>query len=214
VAKFLIEGGKTLKGTVKPSGNKNEALPALMGCLLTDQPVTLKRVPKIGDVLTVCKILENLGVTAEWLDDETLVLHAKKLNSHAPDEALCGKVRASLLLLGPMLARMGKIELPRPGGDLIGARRIDTHLEGAISLGAKLKFGSEMISGSIKKLKGAEIYLDEPSVTATENLLLMAVLAEGKTTLHNAASEPHVVGLARMLTGMGAKISGIGSNKI
>jgi len=211
--KFVIEGGSKLSGTVIPSGNKNEALPALFACLLTDKPVTLKRMSRIGDVLTVCQILNGIGVKTEWLDDETLVMDASKANSHKPDPNLCMKVRASILMLAPLLTRFGKVELALPGGDVIGARRIDTHWEGIEALGGQLSL-DKVITGTLKKAVGAEFFLDEPSVTATENLLLMAVRAEGQTILFNAASEPHVVGLCNLLNGMGAKISGIGTNKL
>jgi UDP-N-acetylglucosamine 1-carboxyvinyltransferase len=211
--KFVIEGGSKLSGSVIPSGNKNEALPALFACLLTDKPVTLKRMSRIGDVLTVCQILNGIGVKTEWLDDETLVMDASKANSHKPDPNLCMKVRASILMLSPLLIRFGKVELALPGGDVIGARRIDTHWEGIEALGGQLSL-EKVITGTLKKAVGTEFFLDEPSVTATENLLLMAVRAEGQTILFNAASEPHVVGLCNLLNGMGAKISGIGTNKI
>ncbi len=211
--KFVIEGGSKLSGTVTPSGNKNEALPALFACLLTDKPVTLKRMARIGDVLTVCQILNGIGVKTEWLDDETLVMDASKAHSHKPDPNLCMKVRASILMLAPLLTRFGKVELALPGGDVIGARRIDTHWEGIEALGGRLNL-EKVITGTLKKAVGTEFFLDEPSVTATENLLLMAVRAEGQTILFNAASEPHVVGLCKLLNGMGAKISGIGTNKL
>lgn len=211
--KFVIEGGATLNGTVTPSGNKNEALPALFACLLTDKPVTLKRISRIGDVLTVCSILNGIGVKTEWSDDQTLVMDASKAHSYKPDPSLCMKVRASILMLAPLLIRFGKVELALPGGDVIGARRIDTHWEGIEALGGKLHL-EKVITGTLKKALGAEFFLDEPSVTATENLILMAVKAEGQTILFNAASEPHVVGLCRLLNAMGAKISGIGSNKL
>jgi UDP-N-acetylglucosamine 1-carboxyvinyltransferase len=211
--KFVIEGGRPLNGTVRPSGNKNEALPALMACLLTDKPVTLKRMPKIGDVLTVCEILRGMGVEVEWTNDETVVLDAKNLTTHKPSPELCAKVRASILFLGPLLSRFGKVELAPPGGDVIGARRIDTHWEGIEALGGKLQL-DKMITGSMPRIIGTDIYMDEPSVTATENLLLLAARCEGRTTLHNAASEPHVVGICKLLTAMGAKIDGIGSNRI
>ena len=211
--KFVIEGGSKLSGSVTPSGNKNEALPALFACLLTDKPVTLKRMSRIGDVLTVCQILNGIGVKTEWLDDETLVMDASKANSHKPDPNLCMKVRASILMLAPLLTRFGKVELALPGGDVIGARRIDTHWEGIEALGGQLSL-EKVIVGTLKKAVGTEFFLDEPSVTATENLLLMAVRAEGQTILFNAASEPHVVGLCNLLNGMGAKITGIGTNKI
>lgn len=213
MAKFLIDGGAPLSGRVKVSGNKNEALPALMACLLTDQPVILERVPKIGDVVTVCKILEKIGVRVQWQGDDVLCLDASGANSYSPPEELCTTARASILLMGPILARFGKINLPLPGGDVIGARRIDTHWEGMEALGATLKFGP-IIRGEAPHLKGDEIFLDEPSVTATENLLLAAVTADGQTILHNAASEPHVVGLSNLLNKMGARISGVGSNRI
>lgn len=211
--KFVIEGGAALNGSVTPSGNKNEALPALFACLLTDRPVTLKRMPRIGDVLTVCQILGGIGVKTEWVDDETLVLDASKAHSHKPDPSLCMKVRASIMMLAPLLIRFGKVELALPGGDVIGARRIDTHWEGIEALGGQLSL-DKVITGTLKKAVGAEFFLDEPSVTATENLLLMAVKAEGETVLFNAASEPHVVGLCKLLNAMGAKISGIGTNKL
>lgn len=214
MAKFIIEGGVPLTGTVRPSGNKNEALPVLMACLLTDQTVTLDRVPKIQDVLAVCNILAEMGVDVRWEDDETLHLTAKNITTTRPSAKLCAEIRASIMLIGPMLARMGTIELPLPGGDVIGARRIDTHWEGIEALGGNLKFHEHRIVGELKKAAGTEIYMDEPSVTATENLLLLAVTAHGTTVLHNAACEPHVVGLCNLLNAMGGRISGIGSNRI
>ena len=211
--KFVIEGGRPLNGSVRPSGNKNEALPALCACLLTDEPVTLKRMPRIGDVLTMLEILQGIGVRVEWTDHETVVLDASKAHSSHPNYAMCARVRASIMLLGPLLARFGQVELAPPGGDVIGARRIDTHWEGITALGGILTL-DRVISGRIPKIVGADFYLDEPSVTATENLVMLATRAEGTTVLHNAASEPHVVGLCRLLNAMGAKISGIGSNRI
>jgi UDP-N-acetylglucosamine 1-carboxyvinyltransferase len=213
MAKFHIEGGQTLSGVVTPSGNKNEALPTLMACLLTDEPVTYKRMPKIGDVLTTCEVLADLGVTVTWETHDTLTLCAKNLKYKVPDPQLCSKIRASILLLGPMLARFGRVELSLPGGDVIGARRIDTHWEGIEALGGTLKLTSA-ITGEIKTIQGTDVYLDEPSVTGTENLLLLAVKCKGTAILHNAASEPHVVGLCNLLNAMGAKISGIGSNRL
>jgi UDP-N-acetylglucosamine 1-carboxyvinyltransferase len=211
--KFVIEGGRPLNGKVRPSGNKNEALPCLFACLLTDEPVTLKRLPRIGDVLTVCKILEGIGVRVEWTSEDTLVLDAAKASSHKPAPELCAKVRASIMLLGPLLARFGKVELAPPGGDVIGARRIDTHWEGIEALGGVLHLDRH-ITGTMERIVGTEIFMDEPSVTATENLLLLSVLCEGETVLHNAASEPHVVGLCNLLNTMGANITGIGSNRL
>lgn len=211
--KFVIEGGRPLNGVVRPSGNKNEALPALFACLLTDKPVTLRRMPKIGDVLTVCQILEGIGVKVDWASEDTVVLDAKHAKSWKPAHDLCARVRASIMLLGPLLSRFGKVELSPPGGDVIGARRIDTHWEGIEALGGHLTL-DRYITGTMKKIVGAEIFMDEPSVTATENLLLLAARCEGTTTLHNAASEPHVIGIANLLNAMGAKISGIGSNRL
>ncbi|MBP9709001.1 MAG: UDP-N-acetylglucosamine 1-carboxyvinyltransferase, partial [Oligoflexales bacterium] len=213
MAQFIVEGGRPLNGTVTVSGNKNEALPAVMACLLTDEEIVLKRMPKIGDILTLCNILEDIGVSVNWLDEETLCLQAKEIKTHRPNPALCAKARASILFLGPLLARLGKIELAPPGGDVIGARRMDSHFQGIRDLGAKLEFGPP-ISGTQKRPIGADIFLDEPSVTASENILLNAVLADGLTTLHNAASEPHVQGLCNLLNAMGAKISGIGTNRL
>ncbi len=213
MAKFLIEGGKPLSGKVTPSGNKNEALPVIAACLLTDQEVVLQNVPKISDVLDLCQILAELGAKVEWTGPEELRIQAKNIRSHKPDFELCSRIRASILLLGPLLARVGEVELPLPGGDVIGSRRIDTHFEGLRTLGAELLFGNP-IRGSVEKTKAAEMFLDEPSVTATENILMLAVTAEGHSIIHNAASEPHVVGLCKLLNAMGAKITGIGSNRL
>ena len=213
MARFHIEGSHQLSGSVTPSGNKNEALPTLMACLLTDDPVTYKRMPKIGDVLTTCDVLADMGVSVKWDADDVLTLCAKGVKYKKPDPQLCSKIRASILLLGPMLARFGKVELSLPGGDVIGARRIDTHWEGIEALGGTLKLTSSIV-GEIKTIQGSDVYLDEPSVTGTENLLLLAVKCKGTATLHNAASEPHVVGLCNLLNAMGAKISGIGSNRL
>ena len=213
MSKFIIEGGHPLSGSVRPSGNKNEALPALLACLLTEETITLERVPKIQDVLTMVEILEGLGVEANWENEETLLLNASNVHSFQPSLELCAKVRASILFLGPLLARFGKVELAPPGGDVIGARRIDPHFDGLTAIGAQLTFGPP-ITGKIDKIQGNEVFLDEPSVTATENLLLLAVLCEGTTSIYNAACEPHVVGLCNLLNSMGAKISGIGSNHL
>lgn len=213
MARFRIEGGKPLNGSVTPSGNKNEALPALMACLLTEEPVTYLRMPRIGDVETTCDVLADLGVSVTWNSSESLTLCAKNLTYKKTDPVLCSKIRASLLLLGPMLARFGRVELSLPGGDVIGARRIDTHWEGIEALGGKLKFSNGIV-GTVDRIIGTDVYLDEPSVTATENLLLMSVKCEGTTVLHHAACEPHVVGFCNLLNSMGAQISGIGSNRL
>jgi UDP-N-acetylglucosamine 1-carboxyvinyltransferase len=211
--KFVIEGGRPLNGSVRPSGNKNEALPALCACLLSDEPMTLRRMPRIGDVLTMLEILRGIGVHVEWLSHDTVVLDASKAHSSHPSYELCAKVRASIMLLGPLLARFGQVELAPPGGDVIGARRIDTHWEGIEALGGTLTL-DRVITGRMQKIVGTEIFMDEPSVTATENLVMLATRGQGVTTLHNAASEPHVVGLCRLLNAMGAKISGLGTNQL
>ena len=213
MAKYIIEGGRPLNGTIVPSGNKNEALPVLMASLLTDETVTFHRIPRINDVESTLAILTFLGVQVEWIGKSSVRLNAKTANGYKPDPVLCSHIRASILLLGPLLARFGKIELPPPGGDVIGARRIDSHFEVIEALGGKLIFGNPII-GTIDKIVGTEVYLDEPSVTATENLLMLAVRAEGTTRLYNAACEPHIVGLCKLLNKMGAKISGIGSNHL
>lgn len=212
--RFEIEGSAPLCGNVRPSGNKNEALPALMACLLTDQEITFRRMPRIRDVETVVEILRELGAAAEWSDDgENLTVCASSVDPVKTNRTLCQKVRASVLLIGPLLARVGTAAIPLPGGDVIGARRIDTHVDGLRALGAKIHFDNGLHANA-KTLIGTSIYLDEPSVTATENLLIASVTADGRTTLHNAASEPHVVGLCRLLTSMGASIKGIGTNRL
>lgn len=213
MSRYVIEGGRPLNGTITPAGNKNEALPVLMACLLTDEDIVFHRMPRIKDVLTVCEILEKMGVEVDWQQEDTLRLNAKNVHSYKPDKELCSYIRASILLIGPLLARFGKIELTPPGGDVIGARRLDTHFESIEALGAQLEFGNP-IRGSIDRIIGADIYLDEPAVTATENVIMLAVNCEGSTIIHNAACEPHVVGLCKLLNQMGAKISGVGSNRL
>jgi UDP-N-acetylglucosamine 1-carboxyvinyltransferase len=213
MAKFYIEGGHTLNGKIRVSGNKNEALPVLAACLLTDDTVILKRVPRIRDIETLLEIFSKMGGEHEWLGEDSLAVNTHKIKDWRPDPALCEKIRASILLIGPLLSRFGKIELPSPGGDVIGARRIDSHFEVVRALGGTLTF-SNPIRGEFLQNLGGDVYLDEPSVTATENLLLLAAIGHGTTRLYNAASEPHVTGLCKMLNSMGAKISGIGSNSL
>ena len=211
MSKYIVEGRKKLSGTVIPSGNKNEALATLVACLLTEEPVTISNIPQIADVLTMCEQLQKIGVNLEWTDETTVTLQAKNISTHKLDSELCSRIRASLLFMGPLLARIGEVELPLPGGDLIGFRRIDTHWEGFLSLGVKFEFDAT-IKACLEKKEATDVFLDEPSVTATENLLLFASSIEGTTTLHNAACEPHIVGLCNMLVAMGASIQGIGSN--
>jgi UDP-N-acetylglucosamine 1-carboxyvinyltransferase len=209
--RFVIDGGIPLHGTVVPSGNKNAALPMLAAALLTDQPVTLHNLPKIGDVQIMIDLLEDLGVGVQRHDNNSVTIHAAELRSTCPNPALFSQIRGSLTLIGPMVARAGRIKLTLPGGDRIGRRRIDTHLMALQALGAKIKQNDDF-EMQATRLHGAEIWLDEASVTGTENAVMAACLARGKTIIRNAASEPHVQDLCRLLNQMGAEIEGIGSN--
>ncbi|MBN1452857.1 MAG: UDP-N-acetylglucosamine 1-carboxyvinyltransferase [Anaerolineales bacterium] len=211
--KFIIEGGTPLRGEVTPSGNKNAALPILAACLLTNEPVILHNIPQIKDVIDMRLLLENLGVDVEILGKNTWQLTARNLRTADLDPELCRRIRASILLAGPMLARMGELQLPPPGGDVIGRRRLDTHILALQALGAQVEY-DRTLEFKAAKLVGADILLDEASVTATENVVMAAVTAEGKTTIRNAASEPHVQELCNILNRMGARISDIGSNTI
>ncbi len=212
---FLIEGGHPLRGEVHPSGNKNAALPLLTACLLTDEPVVLRNLPDIGDVRTMRRLLESLGVTIEVLDPHTWRIQAREVRRSTLDPDLCRQIRASILLAGPMLGRAGGIDLPPPGGDVIGRRRVDTHLLALSALGAETAYsGREFRLEAPRRLRGTHLLLDEASVTATENAIMAAVLAEGETVLRNAASEPHVQDLCHFLNQMGACIENIGSNTL
>jgi len=208
---FIVEGGSPLKGSIRPSGNKNAALPIICAALLTDQPVTLENVPRIKDVETLVELIVSIGAKAEWTARNALAIHAKEVRAHALDPVLCARIRASILLAGPLLARCGAVTLPPPGGDVIGRRRVDTHFLALEQLGAHCEVGADYRL-TAKTLKGADVFLDEPSVTATENALMAAVAAEGRTILRNAASEPHVQDLAQFLVALGARIDGIGTN--
>jgi UDP-N-acetylglucosamine 1-carboxyvinyltransferase len=211
--RFVIEGGKQLHGTVRPNGSKNEALPVLAACLLTSEPVMLKNLPRIADVEVMIEVLKSLGATVEELDRHTLRITSGELNTTVLDADLCRRIRASILFAGPMVARMGAVTLPPPGGDVIGRRRVDTHFLGLKALGARLEL-DEGYDLKADGLVGTEIFLDEQSVTGTENILMAAALAKGTTTILNAACEPHVQGLCRMLISMGAEVTGIGTNSI
>lgn len=211
--KFVIEGGIPLGGEVTPSGNKNATLPILAACLLTNKPVVLHNIPQIKDVIDMRLLLENLGVTVEILGGNTWRLTAQDLRTADLDPELCRRIRASILLAGPMLARMGELQLPPPGGDVIGRRRLDTHILALQALGARVEY-ERTLDFKAAKLVGSDILLDEASVTATENVVMAAVTATGKTTIRNAASEPHVQELCNILNNMGARISNIGSNTI
>ncbi|MGI5835974.1 MAG: UDP-N-acetylglucosamine 1-carboxyvinyltransferase [Chloroflexota bacterium] len=211
--RFIIEGGARLQGSITPSGNKNAALPILAASLLTDQPLTVRNVPRIRDVEDMLALLASLGVEITELTPYDLVLRARDVRTTKLNRDLCERIRASILLAGPMLARAGELMLPPPGGDVIGRRRVDTHLAALKALGAEIAIldGFKM---QARGLRGTEIFLDEASVTGTENALMAAAMAEGTTVLRNAASEPHVQDLARCLNKMGARISGIGSNTL
>ncbi len=209
--RYLVRGGNTLRGTVRPAGNKNAALPAIAAAVLADGPVELVNMPRIRDVETMLAILAELGAVVEWLDINHVRIDPRPLENKPLDPRLCARIRASILLAGPLLARFGRVTLPPPGGDVIGRRRVDTHFLALEALGAEVQLGDNYeLFG--KSLRGADIFLDEPSVTGTENALMAAVRAQGRTVLRNAASEPHVQDLARLLVAMGARIEGIGSN--
>ena len=211
---FVIEGGVPLRGEIYPSGNKNAALPALAATLLTSEPVTLRNLPAIRDVETMGRLLEALGVTVQRLDAHTWRLCAADVerpeNLRRASE-LFRAIRGSILVTGPLLARLGQVVIPVPGGDLIGRRRVDTHFLAFQALGAEVQEGP-VYALRAARLRGADILLDETSVTATENAVMTASLAQGTTVIRNAASEPHVQDLCWMLASMGAQIEGLGSN--
>ncbi len=211
--KFLIEGGVPLKGEITPSGNKNAALPLVAACLLSEEPVTLRNVPQIRDVIDMRRLLESLGSTVEDLDHNTWRITSTNISASHLDPDLCRRIRASILLAGPMLAREQGLRLPPPGGDVIGRRRLDTHILALRALGAEVTY-DRVFELSARELRGADVLLDEASVTATENAIMAAVTARGTTTMHNAASEPHVQELCHFLNGLGAQIENIGSNTL
>lgn len=208
----MIQGGAPLSGEIVAAGNKNAALPILAACLLTDEDLVLRNVPRIRDVEAQVAILDKLGVEVEWLGENDLRLRADAVGSTTVDEDLAARIRASFLLAGPLLARFGEVVMPPPGGDTIGRRRLDPHLDAFRDLGARVS-GDRMIEiDAPGGLKPCEIFMDEPSVMGTENALLAAALTPGDTIIANAACEPHVQDLAHLLTKMGAVVDGIGSN--
>ena len=211
--RFVIQGAKALNGSVRPSGSKNEALPALAASLLTPEPVILKNLPDIADVRSMLGIIEKLGATVEHLAPGTVRITASDVCDNNLDAEQCRRIRASILFAGPLLARCGRVVLPPPGGDVIGRRRVDTHFLGLEALGGRLTVGEDYGIES-DGLVGTEIFLDEQSVTGTENLVMAAALAKGTTTILNAACEPHVQGICRMLISMGAEVSGVGTNAL
>jgi len=213
VEKFVIEGGVPLSGTVVPAGNKNAALPLLAASLLTAEEVVLRNVPRIRDVTAMLELLTGLGVQVGWRGENTVVLCAAHVTTTEVDPALAEQIRASFLAAGPLLARFGRALLPPPGGDVIGRRRLDPHLDAFRALGARVEHGRDIsITATNGGLQACDFFMDEPSVMGTENALMAAALTPGTTTIQNAASEPHVQDLARMLVRMGAAVEGIGSN--
>jgi UDP-N-acetylglucosamine 1-carboxyvinyltransferase len=211
---FVINGGKPLSGEVTPGGNKNAILKMLPACLLTDEPVTLHNVPEIVDVEVTIDLMRSLGASVEWVAPRTLHVHARSIESGVPDRDTAQKTRGSFVFAGPLLARCGHAELPAPGGDVIGERRLDTHVKALARLGVQTHYDRGLFTLEVERLVGANILLQEASVTATENVIMAAVLAKGTTVLNNAASEPHVQDLCHMLVAMGAQIDGIGSNRL
>ena len=208
---FVIEGGHPLAGRIRAAGNKNGALPILAACLLTDQPVTLSNVPRIRDAETMVELLAKLGAEAEWTGENEVRVHAAEIASSEIDPQLASRIRASFLLAGPLLARLGRASVPPPGGDVIGRRRLDPHIHAFAELGAEIEI-DDRFEMRTSGLAGAEIFLDEASVMATENTVMAASLTPGRTTIGNAACEPHIQDLCRFLVSLGARIEGIGSN--
>jgi len=211
--KFVVEGGVPLRGTIRPAGNKNAALPIVAACLLTDEAVTLENVPNIRDVRTLTELLGELGAHVSWDGPNEVTIRASDVHSSSIDAAMAARIRASILLAGPMLARTGRMVLPPPGGDVIGRRRVDTHFLALARLGAVVD-SADGYHLETTGLRGADVFLDEPSVTATENAVMAAAMARGHTRLRNAAAEPHVQDLCLMLESMGARIEGIGTGTL
>ncbi|MFT5123731.1 MAG: UDP-N-acetylglucosamine 1-carboxyvinyltransferase [Kiritimatiellia bacterium] len=210
MARFIIRGGQAISGTFTPVGNKNAALPMMAACLLTEEPITLNNLPNIKDVRVMLELLADLGVEVNHRK-HSVTLCAKNIRSGKPNPDLCRRVRGSVLVTGPLLTRVSKVTLPPPGGDVIGQRRLDAHFHGFRELGTTLKSGIPYVL-SCKQLRGADMLLDEASVTATENIVMAATRAKGKTTIFHAACEPHVQDLCHLLNKMGAHIEGIGTN--
>ncbi len=209
--KYVVEGGVPLNGRIRPAGNKNAALPIICATLLSDEPITLENVPDIRDVRTLLELLQQLGCDVEWTAAHSVRIHAKEIRIAEVDRSLAARIRASILLAGPMLARSGNMILPPPGGDVIGRRRVDTHFLALKRMGARVETGGGYHLEA-DGLHGAEIFLDEPSVTATENAVMAAALARGTTRIRNAAAEPHVQDLCHMINALGGHVSGIGTH--
>ncbi|MGB9911171.1 MAG: UDP-N-acetylglucosamine 1-carboxyvinyltransferase [Microgenomates group bacterium] len=214
MAKFIIEGGKKLKGEVWVSGNKNSVLPLMAACLLTDEDCVLENVPRIGDVIVLGELMKDLGAKIEGLGTNRLVINCRGVKKYHLNPLLVSKLRASILLLGPLLARFRKALLRHPGGCMVGRRPVDIHFQALEKLGAKILVGEENYEAELKKPKANRIFLTEVSVTATENAMLLASLIPGKTIIEDAACEPHIQDLGEFLNLMGAKIKGLGTNRI
>jgi UDP-N-acetylglucosamine 1-carboxyvinyltransferase len=209
--RFIVQGGNRLSGAIRPAGNKNAALPAIAATLLTREEVLLRNVPRIRDVETLLELLVSLGVEVEWKGDNEVAIRAADVTQSRPDPSLAERIRASILLAGPLLARLGSVDLGPPGGDVIGRRRLDTHFLALEALGGRRRPGSGF-GMEASSLTGASLFLDEPSVTGTENAIMAAVTARGHTLIRNAAAEPHVQDLCNLLNQMGARIRGIGTH--
>ena len=211
--KFVIEGGVPLSGEVTPAGNKNAALPLLAACLLTDEPIVLRNIPHIQDTLVMRKLVESLGAQIEDLDATSWRIVARDVRPADLNPDLCRRIRASILVAGPLAARFPEFKLPPPGGDVIGRRRLDTHILALRALGVDVKY-ERGFTFRAHGLRGADFLMDEASVTATENAIMAAVMAKGETVIRNAASEPHVQDLCNFLNALGAQIEEIGSNTL
>jgi len=213
MSSFIVSGGRELSGTIRPAGNKNAALPVLAATLMSAEPVTVRNVPRIRDVHTLLDIMESLGAAVTWTGPNVVVVDAANLEDGDLDAELSQRIRASILLAGPLLARFGSLSLPPPGGDVIGRRRLDTHLLAFRALGAEVETSAGLdIRAPV--LTGADMFLDEPSVTATENAIMAASMAAGRTVIRNAAAEPHVQDLCGLLNAMGARITGTGTSNL
>lgn len=210
---FIVSGGHELSGRIRPAGNKNAALPVLAATLMSSEPVTIGNVPRIRDVATLLEIMESLGASVAWTGPGTVQVNAANVRAGNLDPELSLRIRASILLAGPLLARFGTLSLPPPGGDVIGRRRLDTHVLAFRALGARVGTAAGLEIDA-RSLVGADMFLDEPSVTATENAIMAATLASGETLIRNAAAEPHVQDLCRCLNRMGARIGGIGTSNL
>jgi UDP-N-acetylglucosamine 1-carboxyvinyltransferase len=212
--RMIIQGGIALSGEARVSGSKNAALPILMASVLTDEPVVVRNVPRLRDVQTALALLAQLGVDARWVGEHDLELHAARVTSHEAAYDLVKTMRASFVVLGPLLARLGRARVSTPGGCAIGSRPVNLHMQGIRALGVRIALRHGYVEAHTDGLRGARLWLDSPSVGATENIMMAAVLARGRTQIENAAREPEVQDLARMLTAMGAQITGAGSHVI